>query len=237
MPLHSLFTIFASGMVKRIDIYMKKIVLYIGGIAVISSLLGSCVSKKKYEDLARAKRTVDRNLAEVKQQKNKLEKDLQSAKDDFNAIRYKLTENNAEKDKTIDQLYTKLRSLESKQIELKSELSDAADQIKTTTESSSEQIATLESMVQKLSSERDQLKKQLSDVQVKLEFENRKLKGELETATNAAQGKESEIAKLKAENEEMTKKLNWIRKTKADADAEIKKLTNQVNLLKKELSK
>ena len=43
--------------------------------------------------------------------------------------------------------------------------------------------------------------------------------------------------KLKADNEEMTKKLNWIRKTKADADAEIKKLTNQVNLLKKELLK
>ena len=46
-----------------------------------------------------------------------------------------------------------------------------------------------------------------------------------------------QLEKLKADNEEMTKKLNWIRKTKADADAEIKKLTNQVNLLKKELLK
>ena len=52
-----------------------------------------------------------------------------------------------------------------------------------------------------------------------------------------ASGKDAEIAKMKTECEEMTKKLNWIRKTKAEADAEIKKLTNQVNLLKKELNK
>lgn len=216
---------------------MRKTVLYIGGFVVISSLLGSCVSKKKFEDLARAKREVDRNLLEMKREKSKLEKDLQLAKDDFNTIRYKLTENNAAKDKTIDQLYTKLRSLESKQIELKSELNNVADQIKTTTQSSGEQIASLENSLQKVTIDRDNLRKQLSELQTNLEFENRKLKSELETATSNAQGKEGEIAKLKADQEEMNKKLAWIRKTKADADAEIKKLTNQVNLLKKELSK
>ncbi|MDE5611793.1 MAG: hypothetical protein K2I90_07240, partial [Odoribacter sp.] len=113
---------------------MKKAVLYIGGIIFILSSLNSCVSKKKYEELARAKRTVDHNLAETKKQKEKLEKELKSAKDEFNAIRYKLTENNASKDKTIDQLYNNLRALERKQVALKSELSTAADQIKTTTQ-------------------------------------------------------------------------------------------------------
>ncbi|MDE6451071.1 MAG: hypothetical protein K2L23_02045, partial [Odoribacter sp.] len=160
---------------------MRKTAAYIGGIILISALSGSCVSKKKYEDLARAKRTVDRNLLETKQQKTKLEKELQAAKDEFNTIRYKLTENNATKDKTIDQLYNKLRSLESKQIELKSELNNVADQIKTTTQSSSEQIASLESTLQKVSTDRDLLRKQLTEMQTKLEFENRKLKSELET--------------------------------------------------------
>ena len=87
---------------------------------IISSLSVSCVSKKKFEELARAKRELDRNLLELKRDKKQLEDQLQLAKDDFNTIRYKLTENNAVKDKTIDQLYTKLRSLESKQVELKS---------------------------------------------------------------------------------------------------------------------
>ena len=216
---------------------MRKTVLYAGGLLLISSLLGSCVSKKKYEDLARAKREVDRNLLETKRAKGQLEKELKLAKEDFNTIRYKLTENNAIKDKTIDQLYNKLRSLESKQIELKSELSNVADQIKTTTQTSEEQIASLESSLRKITADRDDLRKQLTDLQTKLEFENRKIKAELETATANSQARESEIAKLKNSQDEMTKKLNWIRKTKADADAEIKKLTNQVNLLKKELQK
>ena len=205
---------------------MRKTILYLSGFMIISSLSVSCVSKKKFEELARAKREVDRNLLDLKRDKKQLEDQLQLAKDDFNTIRYKLTENNAVKDKTIDQLYTKLRSLESKQVELKSELSNVADQIKTTTQSTSEQISSLESSLQKVSNERDQLRRQLTEVQTKLE-----------SATNNLQAQNGEVEKLKADNEEMTKKLNWIRKTKADADAEIKKLTNQVNLLKKELLK
>ena len=214
---------------------MRKTVLYAGGFIIISTLLSSCVSKKKYEDLARAKREVDRNLLDIKREKSQLEQDLKLAKDDFNTIRYKLTENNAAKDKTIDQLYNKLRSLESKQVELKSELTDVAEQIKTTTQTSGEQIAMLENSLQRVTADRDNIRKQLTEIQTKLEFENRQLKAELETASSKANTKESEIAKLKASQDELNKKLNWIRKTKTEADAEIKKLTNQVNLLKKEL--
>lgn len=216
---------------------MRKTVLYIGGFILISSLCGSCVSKKKYEELARAKRDADRNLLNLKREKTQLEGELKLAKDDFNAVRYKLTENNAEKDKTIDQLYAKLRSLESKHIELKSELSNVTDQIKSTTQTTEEQIASLENDLRRITGERDNFRQQLSDIQTKLEWENRRLKSELETATNNLTAKNSEIEKLKADNTEMNKKLAWIRKTKTEADAEIKKLTNQVNLLKKELNK
>ena len=176
---------------------MRKTVLYVGGFILLSSILGSCVSKKKFDELARAKRESDRNVLELKKEKSQLEKDLQTAKEDFNTIRYKLTENNATKDKTIDQLYTQLRSLESKQVELKSELSNVADQIKTTTQSSSEQISSLEKSLQRITADRDQLRKQLSEVQTNLEFENRRIKNELETATAKASGKDAEIAKMK----------------------------------------
>ncbi|MEG1948808.1 MAG: hypothetical protein RR137_00375 [Odoribacter sp.] len=216
---------------------MKKTVLYVGSLILISSLVSSCVSKKKFEDLAKAKREVDRNVLDLKRDKSKLENDLKLAKEDFNSIRYKLTENNAVKDKTIDQLYTKLRSLESKQVELKSELNDVADQIKMTTQSSDEQITTLESTLQKATSDRDQLRRQLSELQTNLEAENRRMKSELETAMASKQTNADELSRLQADNEEMNKKLTWIRKTKADADVEIKKLTNQVELLRKELKK
>ena len=58
---------------------MRKTVLYVGVFLVMSSLLGSCVSKKKYEELARAKRDSDRNIIDLQREKSKLEKDLQSA--------------------------------------------------------------------------------------------------------------------------------------------------------------
>lgn len=216
---------------------MKKTVLYAGLFIVISTLLDSCVSRKKFEDLARAKREVDRNLLDIGREKSQLEQELKLAKDDFNAIRYKLTENNAAKDSAIDQLYNKLRSLESKQVELKSELTDVAEQIRTTTQTSGEQIAMLENNLQKVTTDRDNIKKQMTEIQTRLEFENRQLKTELEKANSMADAKENEIEKLKANQDELNKKLNWIRKTKTEADAEIKKLTNQVNLLKKELEK
>lgn len=216
---------------------MKKTVLYAGLFIVISTLLDSCVSRKKFEDLARAKREVDRNLLDIGREKSQLEQELKLAKDDFNAIRYKLTENNAAKDSAIDQLYNKLRSLESKQVELKSELTDVAEQIRTTTQTSGEQIATLENNLQKVTTDRDNIKKQMTEIQTRLEFEKRQLKTELEKANSMADAKENEIEKLKADQDELNKKLNWIRKTKTEADAEIKKLTNQVNLLKKELEK
>ena len=178
---------------------MRKTILYLSGFMIVSSLSVSCVSKKKFEELARAKREVDRNLLDLKRDKKQLEDQLQLAKDDFNTIRYKLTENNAVKDKTIDQLYTKLRSLESKQVELKSELSNVADQIKTTTQSTSEQISSLESSLQKVSNERDQLRRQLTEVQTNLEFENQKIKAQLESATNNLQAQNGEVEKLKAD--------------------------------------
>ena len=45
---------------------MRKTILYLSGFMIISSLSVSCVSKKKFEELARAKREVDRNLLDLK---------------------------------------------------------------------------------------------------------------------------------------------------------------------------
>ena len=61
------------------------------------------------------------------------------------------------------------------------------------------------------------------------------MKSEIETSKNNLLIRNNENAKLQKDLDEMNKKLNWIRKQKAEGDAEIQKLTNQVNLLKKEL--
>ena len=134
-------------------------------------------------------------------------------------------------------MYTKLRNLESKQSELKNELSNAADEIKYTSQSSDQKIASLEKRIKTLTSQRDEVKKALTELQTNLEWENRKLKSELETANSKQETLSNENKKMQQTLDEANKKLGWIRKQKAASDAEVEKLTNQVKLLKKELYK
>ena len=93
---------------------MRKGLFYISGILIFTLLFSSCVSKKKYEELARAKRSVDREVATLANDKKTLESEMQKLKADFNAVRYQLTANNAAKDKQIDDLYVQLRTMQSK---------------------------------------------------------------------------------------------------------------------------
>ena len=69
---------------------MRKGVIYISGILIFTFLFSSCVSKKKYEELARAKRSIDREVETLVNDKKSLESEIQKLKDDFNAVRYQL---------------------------------------------------------------------------------------------------------------------------------------------------
>ena len=89
---------------------MRKVAFYISGFLVLSAMLSSCVSKKKFEELARAKRMSDREIANLQNEKQAMANELQQLKTDFNDIRYQLTLNNAAKDKQIDDLSSKLRA-------------------------------------------------------------------------------------------------------------------------------
>ena len=48
---------------------MKRTALYITGGILTAVLLSSCVSKKKFDELARAKTSIDRELLQVKREK------------------------------------------------------------------------------------------------------------------------------------------------------------------------
>ena len=61
---------------------MRKGLFYISGILIFTSLLSSCVSKKKYEELARAKRSIDREVATLENDKKSSESEMQKLKDE-----------------------------------------------------------------------------------------------------------------------------------------------------------
>ena len=166
-PLHSLlytnYLLLLSHDNRKVQLkhfkYEKRII-YISGILIFTLLLSSCVSKKKYEELARAKRSIDREVATLENDKKSLESEMQKLKDDFNAVRYQLTANNAAKDKQIDDLNTQLRALQSKESALKSELKDVSEQVKSKVQSSEGQLAELQLQLKRTTEERDQIRKQ-----------------------------------------------------------------------------
>ena len=107
--------------------------------------------------------------------------------------------------------------------------------MKYSSQSKEEKIVSLDRSLKQITAERDKLKKEYTELENSLGWENRQLKSEIETSKNNLLIRNNENAKLQKDLDEMNKKLNWIRKQKAEGDAEIQKLTNQVNLLKKEL--
>ena len=203
---------------------MRKGLFYISGILIFTLLLSSCVSKKKYEELARAKRSIDREVATLENDKKSLESEMQKLKDDFNAVRYQLTADNAAKDKQIDDLNTQ-------------ELKDVSEQVKSKVQSSEGQLAELQLQLKRTTEERDQIRKQLTDYKTNADWDNRKLSNEVEHIKSSLKFKDSEIARLEKEIAGVKKQLADAKSQLTKKTQEVEKLTNQVNLLKKELSR
>ena len=128
---------------------MKTIIFYIAGVLVMAATMTSCVSKKKFEELARAKRLSDREIAVLQGRTDSLLLEMATLRDGFNEIRYQLTLNNAAKDRVIDELSGKLRALESKESALKTELKDAHEAAKVNVMNKESELATLQEEVKR----------------------------------------------------------------------------------------
>jgi peptidoglycan hydrolase CwlO-like protein len=179
---------------------------------LVASLCCSCVSKKKYESLARAKRVADREVSMLLEERDALAGKVTSMQQEFNASRYLLTENNAEKDKQIDELYGKLRAQETQGSALKSELKDAEEQARYVAQSTSQRVASLEERLRTVVAERDEARKQLAELKNTLEWDNRKLKGEVERLTTEHATKDAHIKELNAEIKALKGQLELERK-------------------------
>jgi len=197
----------------------------------------SCVSKKKYDELMHDKQALNRNVLMLKREKQDIIHQFEEAKETFNLQLYKLTQNNAIKDKAIDNINLKLQETDKQTTNLKNRLAEFQDRSKLSQESSQEQFSALENNLSKTIKDRDNIRKEMSEIQNKLDWENRKLKSQLEVSTNKNETLQAGYNKLFNEISSLKKKLSNLNIEKTKGDSEIKKLANQVELLKKELFK
>lgn len=213
----------------------QKSNFYIGGSILIIILLTSCVSRKKFNELERTKMASDQEIMILQSQKKALENKLSQTEEEFNAIRYKMTASNAAKDKRIQIMTAKLRQLEGRRSELTDELSLVSDKIKSDEKLTRAQIEKLQNELLKISQERDSLKRDMAELKTNLNWENQKLERELQLIKEKRDVSENQISTLKEEINRLNDRLRTLDAQKSKDKAEIEKLTNQVNLLKKHL--
>jgi len=151
-----------------------------------------------------------------------------------------MAESNAQKNVEIDQLSTELFSMASDTTSLKQKLHETLGNYKFAQERNAENealISKLKVQVMDLKSETSRLTKDLDANLKDKEWESQKVAGEKLKLKEKIVQRDNQLAKVKKEMEVVNGKITWLRKVKKQNDAEIERLTNQMNLYKKEYEK
>ncbi|RZT95645.1 hypothetical protein EV201_0269 [Ancylomarina subtilis] len=215
----------------------KKILI----LTIIPLALASCVvSKRKYEELDYAKRKSDAQVRKLNKDNSDLDTKLKQTLAEYNEMKNSMAESNAQKNVEIDQLSTELFSMASDTTSLKEKLHETLGNYKFAQERNAENeaiISKLKEQIKNLKAESYRLTKEL-DISLKdKEMESQKADGEKLKLKEKLAQKDNQIAKVKKEMEVVNGKIAWLRKVKKQNDAEIERLTNQMNLYKKEYEK
>ena len=215
----------------------KKILI----LSILPLMLVSCVvSKRKYEELDYAKRKSDAQVRTLGKNNTALDSKLKQTLAEYNDMKNSMAESNAQKNVEIDELSTELFSMASDTTSLKLKLHETLGNYKFAQERNVEnemRINKLNDQVKDLKAESSRLTKDLSSSLKDKEWESNKVAGEKLKLEEKIAQKDNQIAKVKKEMEVVNGKIVWLRKVKKQNDAEIEKLTNQMNLYKKEYEK
>ena len=215
----------------------KKILI----LSIMPLILVSCVvSKRKYEELDYAKRKSDAQVRKLGNENTSLDSKLKQTLAEYNEMKNSMAESNAQKNVEIDQLSTELFSMASDTTSLKLKLHETLGNYKFAQERNAENeaiINQLNEQVKNLKAESSRLTQDLSASVKDKEWESKKVAGEKLKLEEKIAQKDNQIAKVKKEMEVVNGKITWLRKVKKQNDAEIERLTNQMNLYKKEYEK
>lgn len=210
-------------------------------LSIVPLVLVSCVvSKRKYEELDYAKRKSDAKVRKLDKDNSALDSRLKQTLAEYNDMKNSMAESNAQKNVEIDELSTELFSMASDTTSLKQKLHETLGNYKFAQERNAENeamISKLSVQIKDLKSETSRLTKDLDANLKDKEWENQKVAGEKLKLKEKIAQKDNQIAKVKKEMEVVNGKITWLRKVKKQNDAEIQRLTNQMNLYKKEYEK
>lgn len=217
-------------------------------ILLIPMVFGSCVvSKKKYEELSYAKRRSDAKVGLLtKENKNKdgeindLNGRLDKTLAEFNEMKNSMAESNAMKTSEIDALSGELMGLSSDTTELRVRLTQTLEQFQRAKENNVEHLSLISQLRQRIKvlvSDSTSMAQEVRKVKVNADWSKRKIAKDKLRFSDLLKAKEAELSALSKELEDYKGKASWLRKVNLKNKEEIERLTNQLNLYKRELNK
>jgi peptidoglycan hydrolase CwlO-like protein len=217
-------------------------------LSIIPLLITSCVvSKKKYEELEFAKRRSDAKMHALDEENTKKKEEIEDLNSklnktlaEYNEMKNSMAESNAQKNSEIDNLSTELIDLASDTTTLKTRLEDTMLKYKDVSKENKRNEAKIKKMskqLQVLKNEAAKLTSDLKTAKVNLDWNEKKYNKEQSKLMGQLRQKDKEISRLAAMIEEKDGKLSWLRKVKKQNETEIERLTNKMNLYKKEYEK
>jgi len=212
---------------------MKKITI-ISFILIIG--LSSCVSKRKFEELAKHKLRSDEKVDELTINNNKLQAKLTSTLSEFSEVRYQLTYNNSKKDSIIDLLSNTIKNIKNEKESLEDKTTQDSEKISYITKSKEAKIEQLKAEIKQIKAKSQTLAESYHKKETEYKFSLDKKGTQIILLNDQIKAKEIEINNLKKDVKKLKGKASWLRKLNKKDKAEIEKLSNQVKLLKKALS-
>ncbi len=211
-------------------------------------LLSSCVvSKRKYEEMAFAKRRSDAKLSALGKENDRNKKslsDLRSRLDktlaDYNEMKNSMAESNAKKNTEIDELSSELQGLASDTTSLKTRLEETIERYNNLMRENKGNEITIDNLkreIKKLNNEKYRLSTKIKSSDAEMQWGKKKLAEQKKKTATLLAEKDRKIAELIDAINKRDGKLGWLRKVKVKNEAEIERLNNQVKLYKKEYEK
>lgn len=210
-------------------------------LTIVPLVLASCVvSKRKYEELGYAKRKSDARVSKLGKDNKTLDSKLKQTLAEYNEMKNSMAESNAQKDVEIDELSSDIFSIASDTTNLKQKLDETLGNYKFAQDRNAENEAIIDKLndqIKSLKVESSQLTNDLNASLQDKEWESKQVAVEKLKLEEKIAQKDNQLSKVKEEMEVVNGKILWLRKVKKQNDAEIEKLTNQMNLYKAEYEK
>ena len=210
-------------------------------LSIVPLVLVSCVvSKRKYEELDYAKRKSDAQVRKLGNDNKTLDSKLNITLAEYNEMKNSMAESNAKKNVEIDELSSELFSMASDTTSLKDKLHEILGNYKFAQDLNAENEATitkLNDQVKSLKAVSSRLTNNLNTSLKDKEWETTKVAGEKLKLEEKIAQRDNQLTKVKKEMDIINGKILWLRKVKKKNDAEIERITNQMNLYKKEYEK